>query len=285
LLTVLIDRGNFAAILVFLGVWGTLVYAPLVHWNFGVGWLHARGALDFAGGTTLQTGVGFSALGILWALRGEPQAALPEPKRPVAWVGMFLIWIGSLALHAAFGYVSSGPERAVSALLCAHLAACAGVLGWTGLEWMRAGGSDGRNACSGAVAGLAAIAGGSGLMAPQSALVVGLLSGLLCCQCNRLLKRDWMSRPVLDVFLLQGVGGALGVILTGIFTTPNVAGLGPNQEPIAGLLAGNTAQVSLQLLAVGATAAWALVVTGLALLLIRLTLGVERQFPERRFRS
>jgi ammonia channel protein AmtB len=75
------------------------------------------------------------------------------------------------------------------------------------------------------------------------------------------------------------------VILTGIFTTPNVAGLGPNQEPIAGLLAGNTAQVSLQLLAVGATAAWALVVTGLALLLIRLTLGVERQFPERRFRS
>jgi Amt family ammonium transporter len=215
--------------------WVALVYVPVTHWIRGFGWLRQMGVQDFAAGSALQMAVGFSVLGILPLLprRSAEPVPAPEPQVGVVCAGGLLIWVGALFINGASA-LSASPA-AVAAILCAHLAACAGAVGWAGSGWLRTGRAGSEELVLGAVAGLAAIAAGSGFVAPQSALIIGLVSGIVC----RALSTACASRSeslVLRTFAIQGVGGALGLLFTGIFASSNFAGINDTGRAIDGLL-------------------------------------------------
>lgn len=253
LFTVVQCRAGFPKALAFSLLWGFLVYVPLAHWSVGFGWLQRICALDFAGATMLHVGAGASALGLSRIL----------PPRAASWgssqaAGTVLIWIGSLALNAAFGLWRYPAERAEIALFGAHLSAMAGVVGSLGCTWLGRRPLTPQTFASGCLAGLAAISAGSGLVAAESAVVIGFAAGIACSQADHCIRRRGApDDPLREVALLQGLGGAIGLLGTGVFTTPNVAGWDSLGNPLSGAVAGNPAQLVAQSAAVAAAAIWA----------------------------
>jgi Amt family ammonium transporter len=236
--------------------WSLVVYVPLAHWIWGFGWLRSMGVQDYAGGAVLQMAAGFSVLGVLPVLPRlptEPPLAAAE-HTGFTCLGGALLWAGSLFLNGGSA-LAAGPS-AVAAVTCAHLAACAGAVGWAGATWLRNGKASFGDVVAGAASGLAAIAACSGLVALQSAVVIGLAAGIICRgACAALAARR--EREMLTVFGIQGVGGCLGMVLTGVFASENFAGSDESGSPIAGLLTGGTQLLQRQLTAAVVAAALA----------------------------
>ena len=262
LVVVLSDRVKTAPLIAAALGWSIVVYAPLAHWIWGFGWLRQLGAQDFAGGAVLQMAAGFSALTLLALLprRASVWAEETSACSGMACLGGTLLWAGALFLSGGSA-LSAGPS-AVAAVLCTHLAVCAGALAWAGAGWLRDGRATFGDLAAGAASGSAAIASCSGLVALQSALVIGLVSGIVCrAACTAL--ATGRERGLMTVFAIQGAGGCLGLVLTGVFASSNFAGADHSGRPIEGLLSGNPAQLRLQALA--ALSAAALAVAGSAL--------------------
>lgn len=276
LIVVLAERIRWWAVLLFAVLWGTAVYAPLVHWVWGDGWLKEQGALDFSGGL-LQIGVGFSALAWTFGsgrLSADDHESPAIPKivdqadRSVVGLGTLLLWAGAVLVYGAVAMKPNG--QAVGASLNSHLAASAGLLAWVGTAQFIRKQTHSLDYCAGVIAGLAAIAAGSGVIVPQSAIVVGIAAGI--CGCLTFESLHWLQvrNEAWTVFVLQGITGTLGVFLTGVFATSSMAGADRHGQMIAGLVEGYAAQVGLQGIAVAATAAWSVTGTLLILVVIRL---------------
>ena len=254
---------------VYLAGWGTLVYAPIAYWIWGGGW-HAA-ALDFGGGFVIHVSGGFSALALSFCIRptGEPSAVTSEPDTALLGAGTLLFWAGSLLANSSQTFAPHAGS--VSAFVVTQLAAAAGVIGWCGCEWLSKGRADKSGACAGAIAGLCAAAAGSGYVAPQSAMIIGLFAGAVCFAISRKCK-SFDSNPMTALFTLQGCGGALGVLLTGIFATASVSGHNRKGSEVRGLLSGNFDQLLIQCTALAAVAIWALFGTYLTAKLMQLVL-------------
>lgn len=277
LLLVLMERIGAAALIMFAALWGILVYAPLVHWIWGHGWLDKRGAVDVSG-ALLHIGVGFSALAcLLLADRrssgdGErPAVETPEDGQNAAqaYLGTGLLWAGALVLFAAL--IGRADGRAVTAFVNSHLAACVGLLGGIVVEKVVLGRTTRLGPAQGAVAALAGISAGSAAIATQSALTVGVCAAAAGVFVLRLAPRS--PRDVWAVFALQGLPAATGLILVGVFATSSAAGFDVDGTEIRGLVEGNAAQIGIQGMAAGAAAAWSFLGTALILGVIR---GAER---------
>jgi ammonium transporter, Amt family len=265
------ERKKFAAYLLFLVLWATLVYDPLAHWVWAEGgFLRKLGALDFAGGTVVHLSSGTSALVcalVLGKRKGYPRQAMPPHNLPLTLIGAGLLWFGWFGFNAGSALEASG--LAASAFLSTNTGAAAGALGWMLAEWVVRGKPTALGTASGAVAGLVVITPACGFVGPIAAIIMGGIGGALCfsaCAFKARLGYD----DSLDVVGVHGVGGMWGALGTGLFAWKAINGGGAD-----GLFHGNPGQLWTQVLAVLATMALAAPMTWLILKFVDAVVGIR----------
>jgi Amt family ammonium transporter len=211
------DRMRFGAWAWLIGIWSVVVYAPVAHWVFAGGWLAARGALDFAGGTVVHVNAGAGALAAILALgvrRGWPGTPMPPHSLPLTLLGTGILWFGWFGFNAGSALAANG--IAATAFVNTFLAASAAMLGWLAVERWKGGHATTLGAASGAVAGLVAITPCCGFVSGMSPIYIGLVTGAVCClACS--LKFRFGYDDSLDVIGVHLVGGIIGSLLLGLF--------------------------------------------------------------------
>ncbi|WP_296510530.1 ammonium transporter [Rhodoferax sp.] len=223
----LVERMRFSAMLLFIGMWSVVVYAPIAHWVWEPGgWLVQMGVLDFAGGAVVHINAGVSGLVCAYML-GARKGYGKEPFEPfnlgLTMVGAGLLWVGWFGFNAGSAVAADG--RAGLAMAVTHIAASAGAISWMLGEWLMRGRPSLLGLCSGLVAGLVAITPAAGFVAPGSALVIGLVAGVACYWGATGLKRMLNADDSLDVFGVHGIGGIVGSLLTGVFASKGISGV------------------------------------------------------------
>jgi len=223
------ERTRFGAMLAFIGLWFTLGYQPIAHMVWASdGWLHLRGALDFAGGTVVHISAGMAGLvGARWVgprLGYGREAMLPH-SLPLNLTGAALLWIGWFGFNG--GSALAANEQAVLAVANTLLAAASGVLAWALAERLLKGRASLLGAASGAIAGLVGITPAAGLVAPGASLAIGVLAAWAALYGVSSLKRRLGIDDTFDVFGIHAVGGIVGAILTGVFYSADLGGPGP----------------------------------------------------------
>jgi Amt family ammonium transporter len=270
------ERMKFSSMAVFLSLWSIFVYCPMAHMVWGVGGLlNATGnhipSLDFAGGTVVHITSGVSALvcALYMGKRiGYPQTAMPPHSIVLSFIGACLLWVGWFGFNA--GSAVAANSLATSAFINTHFAAAAAALGWTVTEWIRNGKPTALGAISGSVAGLVAITPASGFVAPMSALLIGVIAGIVCALMVFEVKMRFGYDDSLDAFGVHGAGGTLGALLTGIFATSAinaVYGTDASGKPIpTGVVDGHWGQMVNQI--AGIAIAWGISIVGTLVLLL-----------------
>jgi ammonium transporter, Amt family len=244
------DRMRFSAYLAFSICWFTLVYLPLAHWVWGGGFLAQAGVLDFAGGLVVHLSAGTAGLVaalVMGKRRGYGSENLAPHDLSLAIIGTGLLWVGWFGFNG--GSALEAGSRAVMAILATHLAACAGALTWTAIEWLTRRKPSVLGMISGAVAGLGTITPASGFVAPWHGIVIGIIAGAVCFWACTSLKHRFNYDDSLDVFGIHGIGGLLGTLLVGVFATSAIGGA-------SGLLEGNSQLILSQLYGVAVTFVW-----------------------------
>jgi Amt family ammonium transporter len=262
------ERKRFGAFVLFTILWSILVYSPIAHWVWAAdGWLYSLGALDFAGGTVVHASSGFSALIVALLIgRRVVNGDTMEPHDiPMTVLGAGLLWFGWFGFNAGSAVAANG--LAANALLVTNTAAAAATVTWVLASYIHKRKVSVIGAACGAVAGLVAITPASGYVTAGGALIIGLLIGGLCYSAT-LLRSRLKIDDALDVFAVHGVGGVWGAIATGIFATTAV-------NAYSGLIDGNPQQVVTQLVAVGATVAYAVVATFVIVKAVDVVLGIR----------
>ncbi|MDJ0955474.1 MAG: ammonium transporter [Arenicellales bacterium] len=264
------ERMRFSAMLLFMGLWFTLVYAPVAHWVWGGGWLGELGVLDFAGGTVVHINAGVAGLIaciMLGKRKGYPTTAMLPHSLVLTLVGAAMLWVGWFGFNAGSELAADG--TAGMAMIVTQIATAAAALTWMTAEWKAHGKPSALGLASGAVGGLVAITPASGFVGPIGALIIGIAAGIGCYLASVNLKRALGYDDSLDVFGVHGVGGIIGAILTGVFVDASFGGAGLGEGvTIAG-------QVFKQIVGVVATVVYCGVLTFIALKIADATLGLR----------
>lgn len=221
------ERANFAAILIFSLLWVSAAYIPIAHMVWGGGFLSQDGALDFAGGTVVHINAAMAGL-VGAALLGKRSGYGKEVIKPhnltMVFTGTAILYIGWFGFNA--GSATSANEVAALAFLNTVIATAAAVLSWIGTEWWLRGKPSLLGACSGMISGLVAVTPACGYVGVGGALIIGLLSGITGLWGVTGLKRMLKIDDPCDVFGIHGTCGILGCILTGIFASSSLGGVG-----------------------------------------------------------
>ena len=269
----LADRMKFSAFLAFMGAWLLLVYCPIAHWVWGGGWLGAKGALDYAGGTVVHLNAGTAGL-VAALMLGKRKGLGTENMAPhnlaYSVIGASLLWVGWFGFNAGSAVTSN--VNAGMAAAATQIATAGATLAWMAAEWMISKRPSVLGMVSGAVAGLVAITPASGFVNASGALIIGLAAGVVCYISAVHVKKMFGYDDALDAWGVHGVGGALGALLTGVFASKLI---NPTAAPKGGLLEGNPGQMVLQLEDIGATFFYCAIVTFIILLVIKYTIGLR----------
>ena len=260
------ERMRFSAMLLFSGLWLTLVYAPITHWVWGGGWLGEMGLLDFAGGTVVHITAGVGALVaalVLGNRKGFPRQAMPPHNLTMTVTGAGMLWVGWFGFNGGSALAANGD--AGMAMLVTHISAAAGSLAWMMMEWTRHGKPSVLGIVTGMVAGLGTITPASGFVGPAGALIIGLSAGVICYYATQAIKQRFKIDDSLDVFPVHGVGGMLGTLLAGIFAS-DALGIFSGQGYNEGM--NMASQVSVQLVGIIATFAYTAIVSYILLKLV-----------------
>jgi ammonium transporter, Amt family len=261
------ERVSFKAYVIFALLWSTLVYDPIAHWVWGTGgWLHALGALDFAGGTVVHISSGVSAL-VAAILIGRRLKTSEPHDATMTILGASLLWFGWFGFNAGSALMSGG--LATSAFVVTNTAAAMAGLTWLTVSWIHRGRPSVLGMAAGAVAGLVAITPASGFVDVSGSIIIGLGAGVLCYVALQLRTRMRVD-DALDVWAVHGIGGTWGAIATGLFATVAINTAGAN-----GLFFGNPQQLVTQLIAVAATWSYAAIATLVIVKAIDLTIGMR----------
>ena len=267
------DRMKFSAMLIFVGAWSLLIYAPLCHmvWQGG-GLMFGWGVLDFAGGTVVHISSGVSGL-VAALMIGKRNGYRKVPFVPhnlvYTVIGGSLLWVGWFGFNAGSA-LSAGPGAGM-AMVVTQIAAAAAALAWMFCEWGAKGQPSILGIVSGAVAGLVGITPACGFVDPLGALVIGVAAGVGCFFASTAIKNKLGYDDALDVFGVHGVGGTIGAILTGVFATQAITGAA---DPV-GMIDGNGGQIVTQLLGVVTTIVFVGVGTAIILKVIDVTVGLR----------
>ncbi|MDK9718081.1 MAG: ammonium transporter [Trichlorobacter sp.] len=260
------ERMKFSAYCVFALVWTTLVYDPIAHWVWGPsGWLLAKGALDFAGGTVVHLSSGISALAVLMFLgkrHGFPTERMAPHSLPMTMLGVGILWFGWFGFNAGSAVAANG--TAALAFTTTTVAPAAAGLAWMVAEWMHSGKPSALGFGSGVVAGLVGITPAAGLVTPGAAIIIGVGAGLICYTAI-IIKAKLKYDDSLDAFGVHGVGGTFGAIATGVLATVGAKGL----------IAGEPKQVVTQIIGVVAAGAYAFIVTTIIAFILDKTIGLR----------
>ena len=258
------DRMKFSALLWFIALWSLIVYAPVVHWIWGGGFLKDQGVLDYAGGTIVHINAGIAGL-VACLIVGKRTGYGTEnmaPHNPLfSVIGVSLLWIGWFGFSAGSS-LSSG-SSAAWAMLASQTAAAAGALSWMFYEWAVLKKPSILGLVSGAVAGLVGITPAAGYVTPPGAICIGIIAGFSCCWACAWLKYSLGYDDALDVFGIHGIGGLLGAILTGVFALESIGGA-------SGAIDGNVRQIWVQFEGVVAVVAWSAICTAVILYVLKL---------------
>ena len=239
------ERIKFKGFVLFTVLWAILIYNPVAHWVWsGDGWLFAMGALDFAGGTVVHVNAGIAALVtalMLGKRRDYKNHALPPHNITYVAMGAAMLWVGWFGFNAGSGLAADG--LAANAFLVTHIATAAAALAWALIEWIFDKKPTVVGISTGAVAGLVAITPAAGFVGVGGALLIGLISAVVCFLMVAVVKSKLGYDDSLDAFGVHGIGGIVGALLTGVFATP----------AIQSAYSGSAAQLGTQALAVGVT--------------------------------
>jgi ammonium transporter, Amt family len=291
------ERMKFSAILLFMIIWFTFSYLPLAHmvWYWdgpdaitddaalatvvaNAGYLWAKGALDFAGGTVVHINAGVAGLvgAYLVGKRiGYGKEALTPHSLTMTMIGASLLWVGWFGFNVGSNLEASG--IAALAFLNTFVAAAAATLAWVFLEWAIKGRPSMLGAASGAVAGLVAITPACGFVGPMGAIVLGAVAGAACLWGVTGLKRLLGADDALDVFGVHGLGGIIGALGTGIFASPSLGGTGiwDYVKNAAGTEYSISGQFMTQLTGVALTIVWSAVVSFIAYKIVDMLVGLR----------
>jgi len=265
------ERMKFSAMLWFMAIWVSVVYAPIAHWVWSEsGWLYKLGVLDFAGGIVVHINAGIAALVaaiVLGKRHGYPRAPMRPNNLVLTMVGAGMLWVGWFGFNAGSGLAANGV--AGMAMVVTQISTAAAALTWMFLEWKSHGKPSALGLVSGAVAGLGAITPASGYVGPMGAFVIGITSGLACYVAVVKVKSVLGYDDSLDVFGVHGVGGTIGVLLAGVFVADRFGG--------AGLAEGVSmaSQVGTQVIGIGATIVYCGVVSFIILKVLDNIIGLR----------
>ncbi len=264
------ERVRFGGMLLFSMLWLIVVYCPIAHWIWGGGWLAKIGVMDFAGGLVVHLNAGLAALIcalVLGKRRGFPDTAMPPHNMTMAVTGACLLWVGWFGFNAGSALAADG--AAGMAMLVTHIGAATGSLAWLLCETWRYGKPSVLGIVTGMVAGLGTITPASGFVGPMGAVAIGAVAGVVCFVATSYLKRRLNVDDSLDVFPVHGVGGIIGTLLTAVFASAALGGMGlPEGRTIAG-------QFGVQLVGLAATALWCGVLTWILLKLTAAVTGLR----------
>ncbi|WP_394515379.1 ammonium transporter AmtB [Pantoea sp. SGAir0215] len=266
----LAERIRFSAVLIFVGVWLTLAYLPIAHMVWAGGLLAQDGALDFAGGTVVHINAAVAGLVgayLVGKRAGFGKEAFKPHNLPMVFTGTAILYVGWFGFNA--GSASAANEIAALAFLNTVVATAGAVLAWTFGEWALRGKPSLLGACSGFIAGLVAITPACGYVGVGGALIIGIVGGLAGIWGVTTLKKWLRVDDPCDVFGVHGVCGIIGCILTGVFASSSLGGVG--YAP--GVTMGH--QVAIQLLSVGVTIVWSAVVAFIGFKLADMIVGLR----------
>ncbi len=263
------DRMKFSAMLLFLGAWSIVVYAPITHWVWGGGFLGEAGVLDFAGGTVVHINAGVAGLVaalVLGKRRGYGSENMAPHNLVLSVIGASLLWVGWFGFNAGSAVAANG--TAGMAMAVTQIATAAAALSWMTVEWLVRGKPSVLGIISGAIGGLVAITPASGFVDPLGALVIGIVSGAACYWGAAKLKVMLGYDDSLDVFGVHGIGGIVGALLTGVFAVEAIGGA-------PGAIEGNVGQVWTQFIGILATVVWSAVATFVILKVVQILVGLR----------
>ena len=262
------DRMKFSSMSVFSALWLILVYAPICHNVWGGGYLSNFGIIDFAGGTVVHINAGIAALVaclVIGPRIGYPRTPMPPHNLALSFIGACMLWIGWFGFNAGSELAADGV--AAMAMLVTQVATAAAALTWALMEKIFSNKASLLGMITGAVAGLVAITPASGSVGPLGAIAIGIASGVLCYFASTSLKRKLGYDDSLDVFGVHGVGGIVGAILTGVFSSATLGGSG-----IEGTIG---SQVLAQMIGVIVTIIYCGIVSYIILKVIDKTMGLR----------
>ncbi len=239
------ERVKFKSYMIFIILFSLLIYAPLAHWTWHPdGFLFKMGVLDFAGGTVVHMSAGFAALAASMYLRNrsERKVAIAPANIPFVLMGTGLLWFGWFGFNAGSA-LSAGP-LAASAFATTNTASAAAGLCWILFDAVRGKKPSALGFCIGAVVGLVAITPAAGYVTIPSSLFIGTVASLIS---NVVVH--WKSKTsledTLDVFPCHGVGGLVGMVMTGLLANTAVNGANTTGN---GLLFGEFALFQVQMI-------------------------------------
>ncbi|TDJ65331.1 MAG: ammonium transporter [Proteobacteria bacterium] len=264
------ERMKFSAMLLFMGVWVTVVYAPICHWVWGGGWLGEMGVLDFAGGTVVHINAGIAGLVaclMLGKRKGYPTTIMSPHSLVLSLIGAAMLWVGWFGFNAGSQLAADGV--AGMAMAVTQIAAATAALTWMFIEWISHGKPSALGIATGAVAGLVAITPASGFVGPMGAIAIGAAAGVGCFFAAVKLKRILGYDDSLDAFGVHAVGGVIGALLTGIFVDASLGGSGLAEGVSMG------AQFGKQVIGVMATIIYCAVASFIILKLIDVVIGLR----------
>lgn len=259
------DRIKFSSLLVFMGAWSLLVYAPLAHWVWHpAGFLFKMGILDYAGGTVVHINAGIAGLiaAIVIGRRHEKAVDQLPYNLVFSLVGASLLWVGWIGFNAGSALAADG--RAGMAAAVTIVAAATAGIAWMLTEWGMRKRPTVSGMITGAVAGLVGITPASGFVDVPSALIIGVAVGVICFFSAAQLKRLFKYDDSLDCFGVHGIGGIIGALLTGLLASKAIGGT-----------AGGFDQLVIQAIGVGVSIAWCAAITFIILKVIDAVMGLR----------
>ena len=262
----IVGRMKASSWMIFIIAWITLVYIPIAHWVWGGGWLMQMGALDFAGGTVVHINSGVTALVLALVLGKRKDTSLLPHNLGYSILGAGFLWFGWMGFNGGSALAANG--LAASAIIVSNVAAAVAMITWILIDTYRIGKPTVLGAITGAVAGLVAITPAAGFVDVPAAIFIGFVTAFVSYFAIYVLKSKLGYDDALDVFGVHGLSGAWGAIATGIFASPAI-------NEAAGLVFGNPSQVTVQIISIIATAAYAGLITLILAKAIDKTIGLR----------
>jgi len=272
------ERIKFSALMVFTLAWVTLVYFPIAHMVWGEGGLILGwGALDFAGGTVVHINAGIAALMgaiVIGPRIGFGKDMMAPHSMTLTLVGAGILWVGWFGFNAGSNLEANG--GAALAMINTFTATAGAIVAWSVIEGVMRGKASLLGAASGMVAGLVAVTPAAGTVGPVGAIILGAIASLGCYIFVGPVKNKLGYDDSLDVFGIHGIGGIIGAIGTGIFTSMALGGVGYGDGVTM------LGQTLIQAKAVGVTILWGGAVSFVLFKLIDMIIGLRVTEEEER---
>lgn len=222
-----VERIKLSGAVLFCALWVTVVYFPVAHMAWGGGLFHTWGAMDFAGGTVVHINAGIAALVGAYVIGpriGYGKDLMAPHSMPMTFIGTAVLFIGWFGFNAGSAAAANGD--AALAMMNTFTAVAGATLAWCAVEKIARGKASALGACSGVVAGLVAVTPAAGFVGPIGAIFLGAIGSIIAYFFVDVVKNKFGYDDSLDVFGIHGVAGIVGAVLTGVFASESLGGVG-----------------------------------------------------------